>query len=228
MKKIKINLVSIKDKELFFKVALISTLAIGVTVNMNNRKFSKVRSIKIDHIYNDHFGNFDKVNIPNKSPMIAKMISVLRPNFSPVERHNVAAKIHLALTKYHIPPQIVVAIIDTESNFNQDAVSSTGDLSMAQVNAEVWNKEFLRMNLGAIDIERLKADESYSLEVMTQILHILKTRYEKKDRRWYARYHSRTEKHKKVYLLKLESRLKQLENANLLFKTPSVPRLVAL
>jgi hypothetical protein len=228
MKKIKINFVSIKDKELFFKVALVSTLAIGVTVNMSNRKYSKVHSFKIDNIYNDRFGNFDKVNIPNKPPIIARMISVLRPNFSSTERHNVAVKIHQALTKYQIPPQIVVAIIDTESNFNQDVVSSTGDLSMAQVNAEVWNKEFLRMNLGAIDIERLKADESYSLEVMTQILHILKTRYEKKDRRWYARYHSRTEKHKKVYLLKLESRLKQLENANLLFKTPSVPRLVAL
>jgi hypothetical protein len=51
---------------------------------------------------------------------------------------------------------------------------------------------------------------------MAQILQILKNRYEKKDRRWYARYHSKTKKHKREYLSKLELRLKLLEKSKLL------------
>lgn len=177
-------------------------------------KINKAESIKLTNIYYDAFGDFDKVHVPNKSPVIAKMISVLKPEFSTVQSNEVAVKIQQAFAKYKIEPQIVVAIIDTESSFNHDLVSSTGDLSLAQVNVEVWNKEFSRMNLDLIEAEKLKADQAYSLEVMAQILNILKTRYEKNDRRWYARYHSKTKKHKKVYLAKLESRMKLLEKSN--------------
>ncbi|MGZ3789020.1 MAG: transglycosylase SLT domain-containing protein [Bacteriovorax sp.] len=208
--------ISKTDKELFCKIILLSTLTIGMWPNVKSRN-ARVQAIKINNVYNnvytDPFGDFDKVHVPNKPPVIAKMISVLKPNFSPAKRNDVAVKIHQALTKYKIEPQIVVAIIDTESDFNHELVSSSGDLSMAQVNVEVWNKEFERMNLDPIEEEKLKADQAYSLEVMAQILHILKTRYEKKDRRWYARYHSKTKKHKTEYLSKLTARLKLLEKS---------------
>jgi hypothetical protein len=202
------------DKELFCKIVLLSTLTIGAFSNVKNKN-TKVESIKISSAYSDQFGDFDKVHIPNKSPVIARMISVLKPDFSSAKLNDVAEKIHQAFAKYKIEPQIVVAIIDTESDFNHEMVSSTGDLSMAQVNVEVWNKEFTRMNLDLIEAEKLKVDQAYSLEVMAHILHILKTRYEKKDRRWYARYHSKTKKHKREYLSKLASRMKLLEKSRL-------------
>ncbi|MBC7540523.1 MAG: transglycosylase SLT domain-containing protein [Bacteriovorax sp.] len=208
------NNTSRSDKELFCKIVLLSTLTIGAFSNVKNKN-TKVESIKISSAYSDRFGDFDKVHIPNKSPVIAKMISVLKPDFSSEKLNDVAEKIHQAFAKYKIEPQIVVAIIDTESDFNHEMVSSTGDLSMAQVNVEVWNKEFTRMNLDLIEAEKLKVDQAYSLEVMAQILHILKTRYEKKDRRWYARYHSKTKKHKHEYLSKLASRMKLLEKSRL-------------
>lgn len=226
MKTIIINFTNRKDKELIFKVALLSTLAVGVSLQ-RPKNLIKAEAIKIDSVYNDNYGDFDRENIPNNPPVIAKMISVLKPQLSSFEQREVAEKIHHALVKHKIAPQIVVAIIDTESNFQQDLVSSTGDLSMAQVNVEIWNKEFERMNLELIDIERVKTDEVYSLEKMAQILEILKNRYEKKDRRWYARYHSGTKKHKRVYLAKLETRMKRMEKLNLALRKPSEPRLVA-
>lgn len=226
MKTIIINFTNRKDKELIFKVALLSTLAVGVSLQ-RPKNLIKAEAIKIDSIYNDNYGDFDRENVPNNPPVIAKMISALKPQLSSFEQGEVAEKIHHALVKHKIAPQIVVAIIDTESNFQQDLVSSTGDLSMAQVNVEIWNKEFERMNLELIDIERVKTDEVYSLEKMAQILEILKNRYEKKDRRWYARYHSGTKKHKRVYLAKLETRMKRMEKLNLALRKPSEPRLVA-
>ncbi len=226
MKTIMINFTSRKDKELFLKVVLLSTLAIGSYANLKRLKI-KAQPIKLDNVYSDNYGDFDRVEIPNKPPVIAKMISELKPSFSSAQKKDVAGKIHQVFKKHKIAPQIVVAIIDTESSFAQDAVSSSGDLSMAQVNAEVWNKEFQRMNLELIDVERLKTDEVYSLEIMAQILDILKTRYEKKDRRWYARYHSKTQKYKRAYLTKLESRMKRLEKLNLTGKEIKPVRLVA-
>lgn len=226
MKTKMINFTSRKDKELFLKVVLLSTLAIGSYSNLKRLKL-KSQPIKISNVYNDNYGDFDRVEIPNKAPVIAKMISELKPGFNSIQKKNVAGKIQQAFSKHKINPQIVVAIIDTESSFAQDAVSTSGDLSMAQINAEVWNKEFQRMNLELIDVERLKTDEAYSLEMMAQILDILKTRYEKKDRRWYARYHSKTKKYKRAYLAKLESRLKRLEKLNLATKEDKPIRLMA-
>jgi hypothetical protein len=214
MKNITTNFIARSDKGLFYQIILVSTLTIGVC-SLVKDKSTKIDSIKISNVYNDQFGDFDKVHIPNKSPVIAKMISVLNPEFSSAKSNEVAVKIHQAFAKYKIEPQIIVAIIDTESNFNHELVSSSGDLSMAQVNVEVWNKEFMRMNLNLIEASKLKVDQAYSLEVMAQILQILKNRYEKKDRRWYARYHSKTKKHKREYLSKLELRLKLLEKSKL-------------
>lgn len=223
MKTIILNSIQRKEKELVIKLTLSSMLLVMGCTNFNTRSTTnnKKDSIKINNVYNDdqqnddQFGDFDKVHIPNKAHVISNMIKVLKPEIDPSSRVEVASDIQHALKKYKIEPQIVVAIIDTESDFNHDLVSSTGDLSLAQVNVEIWNREFKRMNMDLIREEKLKADKAYSLEVMAQILHILKTRYEKKDRRWYARYHSKTKKHKKEYLAKLEARMKLLENAKL-------------
>mgnify|MGYP005685300245 CR=1 FL=1 len=230
MKTLTTYVTTIQEKELFLKFVLLSTLAIGVYSNVRNAKNAKgLEPVKLDNVYDDEFGNFDKAYVPNKPVVIAKMMKTLKPTMSKAQKHQLSMKIHAVLNKYNIPPQIVLSIIDTESSFNQNAVSSSGDLSLAQINVDVWNKEFERMKKPLIDSERLKRDEVYALDTMAQILTLLKDRYEKNDRRWYARYHSKTKKYKGLYLTKLERRMKKLEKSNIAgFKKTSKPQLLAL
>lgn len=223
------TLTTFQDKELIIKFILLSTLTFGVHSNIRNFKsMTRLQPIKQDNIHNDEFGNFDVADIPNKPVVIAKMMKTLKPTISSTQKHELSMKIHEVLSRYDIPPQILLSIIDTESSFNQNAVSSTGDLSLAQINVEIWNKEFERMKKPLIDSERLKKDEKYALETMVKILTLIKNRY-KHDRRWYARYHSKTKKHKSLYLSKLEYRMKKLENSNVSsFKKTKKPQLIAL
>ncbi|MDD4972913.1 MAG: transglycosylase SLT domain-containing protein [Bacteriovorax sp.] len=156
------------------------------------------------------FENFDRKPYPNEAFVIANMISVVQPELDEEERDTIASQISLAIKKYKIEPQIIVAIIDTESDFRADKISITGDLSVAQINVEVWNKEFIRMRKLPMIKEKIKMDQEYALMKMAEILNIIKKRYAKKDRRWYARYHSNTHRYKNEYLHKLEIRLKML------------------
>jgi hypothetical protein len=162
----------------------------------------------------EKLGNFDKVYIPNEAPLISQMISIVQPELEDNERNKIANDIHHAIRLHKVEPQIIVALIDTESDFQYQKVSSTGDLSLGQINVDVWNEEFARMKIPLIDKSKLTTeDQSYAMEVMAQILHILKHRYGKKDRRWYARYHSNTKKYKMAYLKKIEVRMKLLAQA---------------
>lgn len=224
------TLTTFQDKELFIKFILLSTLTFGVHSNVRNSKSTiGLEPVKKDNIHNDEFGNFDVVDVPNKPVVIAKMMKTLKPTISKAQSYELSMKIHEVLGKHDIPPQILLSIIDTESSFNQNAVSSTGDLSIAQINVEIWNKEFERMKKPLIDSERLKKDEMYALETMVKILTLIKNRYQQHDRRWYARYHSKTKKHKSLYLSKLESRMKKLESSNVSsFKKTKKPQLIAL
>ena len=160
------------------------------------------------------FGNYDRVFIANKAPLIARMIEIVQPELEVNDRIKIANNIHYAIKKYPIEPQIIVSLIDTESNFQYDKISSTGDLSIAQVNVSVWNEEFKRLKLPLIDNKKLVlADQSYAMTVMAQILSILKKRHSKADRRWYARYHSNTNRYKINYLKQIEVRMKLLSQA---------------
>lgn len=203
------------DRELFGKIIVCSVVILTACSSVENKN-RDTGKIKISYVYNRKLDDFDQVHIPNKEPIIAKMISILKPEFSVAKRNEFAKKIHLAFLKYKIEPQLIVAILDTESDFNHEKISVTGDLSMAQVNVEVWNKEFQRMNVELIERDKLIADQAYSLDVMARILQVLKKRYQKSDRRWYARYHSRTKKHKNEYLAKINTRLKILKKSDLL------------
>lgn len=152
--------------------------------------------------------------VPNNAEIIAQMIAVVQPELEAQFRQQVARDISSAITQYKVEPQIMVALIDTESNFQYSKVSSTGDLSIAQVNVDVWNKEFARLGLPLIKKNQLtKKDQRYALEVMARILSIIKSRHAKKDRRWYARYHSGTTKYKTEYLNKIEIRMKKLSKS---------------
>ena len=156
----------------------------------------------------------------SKISTIDKMISIVQPELNKNERRLVASQISNAIKKQKIEPQIIVAIIDTESDFKANKVSSTGDVSVAQINVEVWNKEFIRMKRQPMIKRKLKMNQEYALVKMVEILTIIKSRYGKKDRNWYARYHSNTQKYKSEYLQKLDIRLKMLAASNRL--TPQV------
>lgn len=178
---------------------------------------------KIKSHAREKLGNFDKVYIPNEAPLIAHMISVVQPELEINARNKIANDIHHAIKKHKVEPQIIVALIDTESNFQYNKVSSTGDVSLAQINVEVWNAEFKRMKLPLIDKSKLTTvDQTYAMEVMAKILSVLKTRHAKKDRRWYARYHSNTTKYKTDYLRKIEIRMKMLSQSRMLLTQKSL------
>jgi hypothetical protein len=202
-----------ENKKLVFQAALITFIIGGAAIRSVNFQLSDDKKIDLEAVYNDQYSDFDKVHIPHHSYKIGLMIKTLRPELS---EENVASKAELLAKVFQgtkINPQIAVTIIDTESVFNQRAVSSTGDLSLAQINPQVWSKEFERLNLEPLDVERLKVDEEYSLTQMAIILEILKKRHAKTDRRWYARYHSHSKKYKRIYLAKLDQRMKILEKA---------------
>jgi hypothetical protein len=148
--------------------------------------------------------------------IIAKMIGKVQPDIKLANRIRIASSIGKIAQKHHIDPKLMIAIIGTESDFSNSKISSTGDLSMAQINTEIWNKEFSRLGLEKLNKSRLKKDEVYALNKMAEILTILKNRHAKNDKYWFARYHSHTKKFKNVYQSKVQSRINMIASLNIL------------
>lgn len=159
------------------------------------------------------YQNFKKKKNSEQSFIIANMIAVVQPELNEEERDEIAVLLASVSKKYKIKPEILVAIIDTESNFSSKFISSTGDLSMAQINVDMWNREFARMKLPLIDREKVQIDLEYSFTFMAQILNIIKHRFQYTDPQWFARYHSGTPIHKNNYFQKLELRLELMERS---------------
>lgn len=151
-----------------------------------------------------------KDTIRNEVNIISKMIKAVQPNLDLEARNRIAYSLYATTKKYNVDPKIMIAIIGTESDFRNEKVSSTGDLSLAQINPIVWNKEFERMGMDKLNQKRLKKDEVYALSKMAEILTILKIRHAKKDTKWFARYHSHTKKYKHQYSVKVEKRLRMI------------------
>lgn len=141
---------------------------------------------------------------------VEKMILTVQPTVKYATANKIARLLYNASLKYNVDPKIMVAIISTESDFDHTKVSTTGDLSLAQINVEVWNKEFKRLGMEAIDAKKLKLSEAYAVNKMGEILSILKKRHQKKDAQWYARYHSHTKKFKMAYSAKVEKRVRKI------------------
>jgi hypothetical protein len=174
----------------------------------------KINNPKVKSSLPPKFQDFDRRPYPHDAFILAKMIAVIKPELEADNRNLIASQISVAINKYKIAPQLMVAIIDTESDFQSDKISRTGDISIAQINVKMWNKEFVRMKRPLLSKTRIKNDQQYAVMVMAEILNLLKTRYEKRDRRWYARYHSNSYKNKSNYLHKLEVRLRALALAS--------------
>lgn len=121
----------------------------------------------------------------------------------PEAKLNMIAHSIMNSSKTHkVEPTIIISIIMVESSFNQNAVSSTGDISIVQINYKVWGKESKRLKFD-LDQARLKKDSNYAIDRMGVILSYLHKTYSTKDPHWYARYHSKTSEHKMAYLKKV-------------------------
>lgn len=137
----------------------------------------------------------------------------------PKKSMDIATSIHSASTKYKIDPRIMIAIMKVESNFNQNAVNTfsckrtkapiCGDHSIAQINYEVWSKDFPKFGRVPLDYNRLKKDQDYAIHRMGEILSILKSRHSK-EVFWFTRYHSSTDTFRSVYTAKVRKEMKKI------------------
>jgi hypothetical protein len=159
--------------------------------------------------------SFSKNDIDaNHTRLIARMISIVQPELNENSKNRIAKSLYKTTKKYKLDPRLMIAIIGTESDFINEKVSTTGDLSLAQINTEIWNKEFVRLGLNKLNPKLLKKDEAYALSKMAEILNILKARHEKTDSKWFARYHSQTKKFKNLYSIKVEKRMRMIASVN--------------
>ena len=142
--------------------------------------------------------------------LVSSLIVRLQSNVNHERLNSISESILDTSLKYKLDPRVLLAIIDTESDFRQGMISHTGDLSLVQINPGVWNKEFARMKRTLIDAKKLQGSEAYAIDRMGEILHILKSRYSSDDGKWFARYHSRTKKLKNLYHSKVETRLNSI------------------
>lgn len=155
-----------------------------------------------------------EVTVQNEQ-LISSMIKKVQPNMTSVKSAHLAKIIYRNSVEFKLDPKILIAIIATESNFRNGMVSSTGDFSMAQINFNIWNKEFQRLGMPKLDMKLLRHNEHYGIYKLARILSILKTRYQKADKHWYASYHSQTPSLKGIYKSKLNSHLDNMRTVSL-------------
>lgn len=127
-----------------------------------------------------------------------------------LERKRFATIITLSCKKYDIDPRIMISLIKVESDFKQKAISHTGDYSVAQINYKVWVKRFKQLDRTPLHYEKLKEDDVYAIFRMGEILAELKKDFSKKDKMWFARYHSSTPYFKEKYISRLKPLFKKL------------------
>lgn len=145
---------------------------------------------------------YEYARSPEKFLEISQHIKQIHPTLNERDNKQVAWDIYKSSTKHDVNPQIMTAIIMVESSFKQNAVSSTGDVSIVQINCSIWVPEAKRLKMD-MNCKKLKKDRSYAIDRMGAILSYLKGQYSKQDARWYARYHSKTLEYKTAYWFRL-------------------------
>jgi hypothetical protein len=138
---------------------------------------------------------------------VRQSVSKLAPHLSAERQIRVASAIYSNAKRYNISKRVLLSIIKIESNFKSSKVSSTGDYSIVQINLKIWNKEFKRLGLPAINKSELLKNDDYAISKMCHILSIIKGRH-LKDKQWYARYHSNTPEYNLIYQSKINKVMK--------------------
>lgn len=128
--------------------------------------------------------------------------------------------IYKSSKKYKIDSRIIISILKVESNFDQSAINLSscknknipkcGDYSIAQINYNIWSKNFLELGREPLSFYKLKNSVSYSIDRMAEILSILKDNYGESDKLWFARYHSSTPFFKNRYVKVLKKEFKKI------------------
>lgn len=158
---------------------------------------------------------------------LEKAILTLKPSIDRPKAKRLSAIIAVNSVKYKIDPRIILSVLNTESSFNQNAVSYTNDISIAQINLKVWTPKFFKEKTGRnLVVSRLKKDEAYAISRMCLILSYYKEKFPN-DRFWFARYHSSTPKYKSIYLSKLMKNIKKIRHlgSNLVKEMPNISEL---
>lgn len=143
---------------------------------------------------------------------VENKIEVLAPHLGAKAKRRIAALVSAESLRTGISAAIMLAILKTESDFNQTAVSSTNDLSIAQINPRVWGKgdRFFKITKKHLNVARLKRDDAYAIYCMSEILRFLKAKHSKNDKWWFARYHSANPVYKEPYKRKLKFHLQKI------------------
>lgn len=160
---------------------------------------------------------------------VEKAITILNPKINKKKATRLATLVSIESKKNKIDPRVILAILNTESSFNQNAINKnnngTKDISIAQINSKAWNPiDFERRTGSSLDLKRLEQDEAYAISRMSLILSHLKENFSKSDKWWFARYHSSTPEYKDAYLKKLVQNFKLLKpfGKNLLKDMPEI------
>ena len=145
----------------------------------------------------------------------AQYILTLRPSVGERQARRLGKIIDYWSDFYGVDPDLMVAILRVESNFQggirscwqvhrYGRVEITCDLGIAQVN-QLWIEKW------GLDERRLQHDDAYGIQTAARILCWLR-RYFPDDPDWQGRYHSGTPSKKASYLGKLEGVLAQRES----------------
>ena len=166
----------------------------------------------------------------SKTEIVEAISEVISPYIK--EKHNVqkiAESLFETSKDRKVDYLLFLSIMKVETTtFNQDAVSSSGDLSIAQIKPEVWTEEFERLGKEPLDVKRLKKDSAYAIDRMGEILE-LQNKHKEKDPYWYARYHSKTPSKKLKYAKKVQEEYLKIKVAQIKEVEDKVDRiLVAL
>lgn len=138
----------------------------------------------------------------NKVKSIYNSIVKLKPSIKFDEAKNLSQIIYSASEEFGIDYKIICTIINIESLFIQEAISSTNDISLAQISVNHWKNDKRLSKKGKDRLKYISKDPTQAIYVQAEILKILKDTYEKDDPRWFLRYHSSTKSLKDKYMFR--------------------------
>lgn len=132
----------------------------------------------------------------------------------------IARSVYIHSKQKGVDPNVVLAILMTESTFNQFAVSSTGDYGIGQINPKVWSVEFKRLKRKPLNEAKLKTSTDYAVARTVEILAIVK---KEDDPYWIGRYHSKTPSLKKAYYDRVQTHLSKITQKPVVLQLASNP-----
>lgn len=151
-----------------------------------------------------------------KDEVLESIRNVVKPYIKDEKKlNNIVEAIYESSQSRKVDYALFLSILKVETTtFNQNAVSSSGDISVAQIKSEVWKDEFARLGKEPLDVEKLKTDSTYAIDRMGEILE-MHTKLKEKDPYWYARYHSKTPSRKLKYAIKVQKEYLKIKEKQL-------------